>query len=92
VAKHHDQPQAVPQVVDGIAQTAEHIVAEAVAGDTNDEQVIRAFVEDEFDRHARIRATQHRRKGALFRWPPIFAQHAKVSRVHLDDTMSGATV
>jgi hypothetical protein len=39
--------------------------AEPVAGNTDDEQIVRPFVEDQFDGYARIRASENGRKRRL---------------------------
>ncbi len=63
----------------------EHFAAEAVAGDADDEQVVRSLAEDQLDRHACVGAAQHRRVGTLARRAPVARREPEIARVHSDD-------
>ena len=41
VPQDDNKPQAAPQMIDCVSQAAEHVVAETVAGNPDDEQVVR---------------------------------------------------
>lgn len=72
----HTELQVLPEMVDGIANAAEHVSAEDVAGDAHDQANVRSFVDGELDRHARIGAAENRRTRALLRlaMPGIMSQ------------------
>jgi hypothetical protein len=54
VAENHNRLQAVAEVIARIAQTAEDVAAEPVAGDADDEQVVRTLAVDQLDRNPDI--------------------------------------
>ncbi len=66
----HDSGGKPTKVGCGVAQAAQHLGPQHVAGNAHDEQVVRAFAEQQFQRHARVRATQDRGIGALARLAP----------------------
>ena len=54
VAEDDDQSETALQMLDCVAQAPQYIVAKAIAGYTDHEQVVRAFIENEFDRYPRV--------------------------------------
>ena len=65
VPQDDDKLQAATEVIERVPEAAEYFAAEAIASDTDDEQVIRALIEYQLDRDACVRAAKHRGKGAL---------------------------
>ena len=60
VSEDHNQPQRLPEMLDRVAQTAERIGAEPVAGHANDEELVRALAEQKLDRRrGRTRSPSH---------------------------------
>lgn len=51
----------------GVIDAAEAFRAKHIVSDAHHEQVIKRLVEDRFDRHSRVGATQHQRVGLLRR-------------------------
>ena len=73
-------------MVEGVVQAAAHVVAERVAGDAHDEQIVGAFVEDQFDRNARVGAAEDRGKGSLLQRIRAGRQQAQIARIDRDDS------
>ena len=73
-------------MIDGVVQAAAHIVAQRVAGDAHDEQVIGTFVEDQFDRNPCIGAPEDRGKRSLLQRSGAGRQQAQIVRIDRDDS------
>src|SRR5438093_12651382 len=58
VPENYDQLHAACKMVDRILEAAQHFGAQTVPRNTDDEQLVRAFVEDQLERHARIGAPE----------------------------------
>ncbi len=65
VPEHDQQLQAVVEMFEGVVEAAAHILAEGVAGDADDEQIIGPFVENQFDGDPGVRTPEDRRKRPL---------------------------
>ena len=78
MAQDDDRLQAGVEVIDRVAQTAENVAAESVAGDANDEQVVRTFAEDQFDWNPGIGAADDCREGPLLRCVGLAGKQAKM--------------
>ncbi|HTI79376.1 MAG TPA: hypothetical protein VL614_02875, partial [Acetobacteraceae bacterium] len=91
VAEDDDQSQAALQMLDGVAQASQYIVAKAIAGDTDHEEVVGAFIENEFDRHSRVRAAQHGRKRTMPRLS-FSGYQAEILRIDLDNAVGDAVI
>src|ERR1700722_19644092 len=89
VSQDNNEPQAASQVIDRVSQAAKYIVADSIAGNPDHEQVVRSFVEDQFDRHAGVGAAKHRREGALFGQDLFARLHNEVTCIDLDDATHG---
>ena len=92
MTEHNDEPQAGPQMVYRISQAAEYVVTEAIAGNPDHEQVIRSFVEDQFDRHPRVGAAEHSRKWAVFRRSLLASQQTEIAGIDVNDASYAAAV
>jgi hypothetical protein len=57
--------QTLAQMVDRVSQATQYINSETIAGHPNHKEVVRPFVEDQFDRHPCIGAADHYRERAL---------------------------
>jgi hypothetical protein len=78
----HDHPlKTLGEMLQCVIETAKHNLAQGIAGDSDHEQVASAFVEDQLDGDARVRAAKDRRIRALFGRPCVIEQQAKVARV-----------
>ena len=71
---------------DSILQAAKHLATKAIARDPDNEKVIRAFIEYQLDRYARIRAAKNCRKRPLSRTHVLARQQSEVSWIDLNDT------
>jgi hypothetical protein len=92
MAQYGNDLDAAAQVLDSISEAAEHFVAQGVAGDANDKQVIGAFVEDELNRDARIRASENRSERALFRTGFALYRDPQILRIDIDDALCDGIV
>jgi hypothetical protein len=92
VSKDDDEPQAGAQMVYRISQAAEYVVAQAVAGNPDHEQIIRSFVEDQFDRHSRVGAAEHRRKWTVFRRALFARQQTEIAGIDVNDASCAIVV
>ena len=72
--------QAGVEVIDRVAQTAEHVAAQSVAGDANDEQVVGTFAEDQFDWDPGIGAADDRCEGPLLNCTGFARKQAEMVR------------
>jgi hypothetical protein len=72
-----------------IVQAAHDIVAQTIAGDPDDEQVVRAFGKDKLDRNARIGAADDRRKQLLSRRGAAPRKQSDIIRVDIDAQACG---
>ena len=87
MSQDDDELQRAAEVLHGVFQTAEHLASQTIACHANDEQIVRAFVENQFDRHAGIRAAQHDGKRALLQRPGLVRQQPEVARIDRDDLL-----
>ena len=62
MTENDDRAQAVFEMVNRIVQTAHDVVAQAIACDPDDKEIVRALGEDKFDGNACIGAADNRRK------------------------------
>src|SRR6516225_1648992 len=85
MTQNHNEPQAFAQMFKRIPQAAENIVAQAVARNPNDKQVVWTLVKDQFDGHPRVRAPEHDRKRMLRR-RAVLLQQAEIPRIDVDHT------
>src|SRR4051794_22168305 len=85
VAEDDDDLQTAAEMFDGVLQAAEHLLTEAIAGDTDYEKIVGALIEYEFDRNPRIRTAEHGREGPLLWTCGVARPESKVVRVHVDD-------
>src|SRR6516164_1567789 len=85
MAQNHNEPQAFAQMFKRIPQTAENIVAKAVAGNPDDKQVVWSLVKDQFDRYPCVRTPEHDRKRVLRRCA-VLLQQAEIPRIDVDHT------
>ena len=92
MTKHHQKLQVGTEMFDSVAQAAEHVAAQLVAGDTDHEQVIRALVEDQFDRDSGIRTAEDTRKGSLRGARRIARQQAEIVSIDRDHATGEAIV
>jgi hypothetical protein len=67
VAQHHDELQAATKVLNRVLDASKHLGAQAIAGDANDEEIVRPLVEDQLDGYAGVGASQNGSKRTLFR-------------------------
>jgi hypothetical protein len=84
VSQHDDELEAAAQVLHRVPEAAQHLRAEAVAGDANHEQVVRALVEDQLDRHARVGAAQDGGVGPLLGRARVVRRDSEVLRIDVD--------
>src|SRR6185295_1508519 len=68
----------------------ENFGTETIAGDTHDEHVVRALVEDELYRHPRIGATEYRGKRPLPRRGLATRLEPKIAWIDADDSLRGS--
>jgi hypothetical protein len=87
VAKNHNRPQAVIEVIDRVAQTAEHIAAKHVAGETDDKQIVGALAEDQLDRNPGMGAADASREAPLL---GRAGKHANSARIEPHEAPLGA--
>jgi hypothetical protein len=87
VTEDDNEPEAAPQVFRSIAKAPEDLIAESITGYSNDEQIVRPFIEDQFDRYACVRAPQHHGEGTLIRRAAIAFLHTKILRIHVNDPL-----
>ena len=67
MAQDDNKLQSSAQVLHGVFQAAEHLRAETVTRHTDNEEVVWPLVENEFNRHTRIRTAEHSSERTLFR-------------------------
>ena len=65
MSQNNDELQTAAQMLYGIFQAAQDVRAQNVACHSDDEEVVRAFAENKFDGHPRIRAAENRGEGML---------------------------
>src|SRR5262249_13994609 len=85
MSENDDELEAAAQVLGGILQTPEHVTTEAIAGDPDDEQIVRSLVEDQLQRDPRIRAAENGSKRTLQRCPRGALRQPQLAGVALDD-------
>ena len=83
VSQDDDKAQIALQVFNGVSQAAKYIATQAIAGNSDYEQVIRALTKDQFNGHPRVRAAEHRRKRLLAGGSRVGKQ-AKVLRIDVN--------
>src|SRR6516165_3600367 len=86
MAQNHNEPQAFAQMFERIPQAAENVVAKAVAGYPDDEQIVWSLVKDQFDRHPRVRTPEHDSKRVLRRRAVLPPQQAEIPWIDVDHT------
>ena len=69
VSEHHDQPRT--EAGGGELDAADLRRSDDVAGDADDEQIAEPLIEDDFGRHAGVRATEDDRERLLRRGEPV---------------------
>ena len=79
-------------MLDCILEAAKNFAAKPIAGDPNDEQVIRAFIKDEFDGDARIRASENRSERTLSRASILALHHPEILQIDIDNALSCAAI
>ena len=89
MAEHNDRAQAIFEMVTRIAQAAHDVVAQAIAGNPHDKQVVGTFREDELDGNTRIGAADDRRKRQLARCGAVPGEQSDIIRVDIDAQASG---
>ena len=68
-----------------ITKAAEAAAADAVAGHTNDEQVVGSLLKDHLDRHPGVGAAEHRGEGLLRRRAAGLRAVTQLARIERDD-------
>ena len=86
VPKYYDKSEASSQMFDRVPQTAKHVVPQTIAGDADNKQVIRPFIEDQFDRYPRIGTAQYRGEWQLTWRTPSVCLDTKIACIDLDNT------
>src|SRR4051794_24815144 len=69
-----------------VIQAAKHIAPKAVTGHADHKQIIRPLIEDQFDRHARIRAPDDSGEWPLPRYLVDVGIKTEIARVYFHDT------
>jgi hypothetical protein len=85
MTEHRDNLYAAAQMFNGIFQTAKDLASETISSDPNDEQVVGPLVEDQFNWHSCVGASQHCSEGSLLGTLPDATRQPEISRIHLDN-------
>ena len=92
MAKHSDDLHAAAQMLDCILEAAKNFAAKPIAGDPNDEQVIRTFIEDEFDGDTCIGASENRSERTLLRASILALHHPEILQIDIDNALGSAAI
>ena len=92
MAEHSNDLHAAAQMLDCILEAAKNFAAKPIAGDPNDEQVIRTFIKDELDRDTRIRASENRSERTLPRASILALHHPEILQINIDNALCGAAI
>src|SRR5262245_29628017 len=65
MSKDDNEFEAAPQALDGEFQATQHVAAKTVTGHSDDKEIVRSFIEDQFQRDPRVRAAKNGRKRTL---------------------------
>ena len=85
MSQDDDELQASAEVVNGIFQAAQDFCTQAIAGNADYEKIIRPFVEDQFDRHASVRAAKNDGERTLFWQRRVAGQEPQITRINKDN-------
>ena len=92
MAEYSDDLYAAAQMLDCILEAAKNFAAKPIAGDPNDEQVIRTFIKDEFDGDSCIRASENRGERTLLRASIPALHKPEILQIDIDNALGSAVI